>query len=83
MQDAEDQGTYIIFHLISRRGLHANAEVKCSPGDPCNPCMASAVKGSERKVLSFCYCIRARFSEVDIFKHGMCSLMPCTVVDAV
>ncbi|KAK4097434.1 hypothetical protein N658DRAFT_290968 [Parathielavia hyrcaniae] len=32
------------------------------------PCLQSAVRGSERKVLSFCYCVRTRFADVNIFE---------------
>ena len=41
--------------------------LKCSLENPCQPCLQSAVKGSERKVLSFCYCVRTRFADVNIF----------------
>lgn len=40
---------------------------QCSLENPCQPCLQSAVKGSERKVLSFCYCVRTRFADVNIF----------------
>ncbi|KAK3382064.1 hypothetical protein B0T24DRAFT_509 [Lasiosphaeria ovina] len=42
-------------------------KIQCSNGNPCQPCLRSAVKGVERKVLSFCYCVRTRFSDVNIF----------------
>ena len=35
--------------------------------NPCLPCLSSAAKGSERKVLSFCYCVRTRYVDVNIF----------------
>ncbi|KAL2133264.1 hypothetical protein VTI74DRAFT_2607 [Chaetomium olivicolor] len=42
-------------------------KIQCSLENPCQPCLQSAVKGSERKVLSFCYCVRTRFADVNIF----------------
>ncbi|SPQ17606.1 38fae7fe-1683-4242-9269-88f145d6e98a [Thermothielavioides terrestris] len=43
-------------------------KIQCSLGNPCQPCLQSAVRGSERKVLSFCYCVRTRFADVNIFR---------------
>ncbi|KAL2270717.1 hypothetical protein VTJ83DRAFT_88 [Remersonia thermophila] len=40
---------------------------KCSLDNPCQPCLPSAVRGFERKVLSFCCCVRTRFADVNIF----------------
>ncbi|KAJ9144239.1 hypothetical protein NKR23_g6108 [Pleurostoma richardsiae] len=45
------------------------SKVKCSPEDPCGPCLSSAIKGNERKVLSFCYCVRTQIADVNIFQH--------------
>ncbi|KAK4041849.1 hypothetical protein C8A01DRAFT_14488 [Parachaetomium inaequale] len=42
-------------------------KIQCSLDNPCQPCLQSAVRGSERKVLSFCYCVRTRFADVNIF----------------
>ena len=42
-------------------------KIQCSRDNPCKPCLSSAVRGYERKVLSFCYCVRTRFADVDIF----------------
>ncbi|KAK3309352.1 uncharacterized protein B0T15DRAFT_481087 [Chaetomium strumarium] len=42
-------------------------KIQCSVDNPCQPCLQSAVKGFERKVLSFCYCVRTRFADVNIF----------------
>ncbi|KAK3299742.1 uncharacterized protein B0H64DRAFT_379054 [Chaetomium fimeti] len=42
-------------------------KIQCSLENPCQPCLQSAIKGSERKVLSFCYCVRTRFADVNIF----------------
>ncbi|KAK4248995.1 hypothetical protein C7999DRAFT_39848 [Corynascus novoguineensis] len=42
-------------------------KIPCSLGNPCQACLQSAVKGAERKVLSFCYCVRTRFADVNIF----------------
>ncbi|OAA57118.1 hypothetical protein SPI_07499 [Niveomyces insectorum RCEF 264] len=42
-------------------------KIQCSKDSPCKPCLSSAVRGYERKVLSFCYCVRTRFVDVDIF----------------
>lgn len=47
--------------------MAANLSLQCSLENPCQPCLQSAVKGSERKVLSFCYCVRTRFADVNIF----------------
>ncbi len=41
--------------------------------NPCKPCLSSAVRGYERKVLSYCYCVRTRFVDVDIFHSSMLS----------
>ncbi|CAK7267959.1 hypothetical protein SEPCBS119000_002813 [Sporothrix epigloea] len=46
------------------------AASQCSKENPCKPCLSSAVRGYERKVLSFCYCVRTRFTDVDIFHLG-------------
>ncbi len=40
---------------------------QCSKENPCTPCLSSAAKGFERKVLSFCYCVRTRYVDVNIF----------------
>lgn len=45
-------------------------KIQCSRDNPCKPCLSSAVRGYERKVLSFCYCVRTRFADVDIFSSG-------------
>ncbi|KAK3393909.1 hypothetical protein B0H63DRAFT_30521 [Podospora didyma] len=45
-------------------------KIQCSNQNPCQPCLQSAVKGSERKVLSFCYCVRTRFADVNIFQSA-------------
>ncbi|KAK3937501.1 hypothetical protein QBC46DRAFT_267354 [Diplogelasinospora grovesii] len=45
-------------------------KIQCSKDNPCQSCLSSAVKGSERKVLSFCYCVRTRFADVNIFHKG-------------
>ncbi|KAK3335122.1 hypothetical protein B0T19DRAFT_436012 [Cercophora scortea] len=45
-------------------------KIQCSNEDPCQSCLQSAVKGHERKVLSFCYCVRTRFSDVNIFQSA-------------
>ncbi|KAH6853108.1 hypothetical protein B0I37DRAFT_358560 [Chaetomium sp. MPI-CAGE-AT-0009] len=42
-------------------------KIQCSLENPCQPCLQSAIRGSERKVLSFCYCVRTRFADVNIF----------------
>ncbi|KAK0631255.1 hypothetical protein B0T14DRAFT_559073 [Immersiella caudata] len=42
-------------------------KIQCSNEDPCQTCLHSAVKGSERRVLSFCYCVRTRFADVNIY----------------
>ncbi|KAL2195546.1 hypothetical protein P885DRAFT_40208 [Corynascus similis CBS 632.67] len=42
-------------------------KIPCSLENPCQACLQSAVKGAERKVLSFCYCVRTRFADVNIF----------------
>ncbi|GAB1309837.1 Zn(2)-C6 fungal-type domain-containing protein [Madurella fahalii] len=42
-------------------------KIQCSAENPCQPCLQSAVRGYERKVLSFCYCVRTRFADVNIF----------------
>ncbi|KAK3987660.1 hypothetical protein QBC44DRAFT_294605 [Cladorrhinum sp. PSN332] len=42
-------------------------KIECSLQNPCEACLSSAVKKSERKVLSFSYCVRTRFSDVNIF----------------
>ncbi|KAL1837896.1 hypothetical protein VTJ49DRAFT_3282 [Mycothermus thermophilus] len=42
-------------------------KIQCSLDNPCQPCLQSAVRGFERKVLSFCYCVRTRFADVNIF----------------
>ncbi|KAK3364684.1 hypothetical protein B0T25DRAFT_576893 [Lasiosphaeria hispida] len=42
-------------------------KIQCSNENPCQSCLQSAVRGSERKVLSFCYCVRTRFADVNIF----------------
>ncbi|TPX14579.1 uncharacterized protein E0L32_005271 [Thyridium curvatum] len=41
---------------------------QCSKDSPCAPCLSSAVKGFERRVLSFCYCVRTKFVDVNIFQ---------------
>jgi len=51
----------------------ADSKPKCSLDNPCQPCLQSAVKGSERKVLSFCYCVRTRFADVNIFESSSSS----------
>ncbi|KAK4152673.1 hypothetical protein C8A00DRAFT_44275 [Chaetomidium leptoderma] len=48
-------------------------KIQCSLDNPCQPCLQSAVKGSERKVLSFCYCVRTRFGDVNIFQFDSSS----------
>lgn len=48
----------------------AKPRSQCSLENPCQPCLQSALRGSERKVLSFCYCVRTRFADVNIF--GAC-----------
>ncbi|CAK7229112.1 hypothetical protein SCUCBS95973_007110 [Sporothrix curviconia] len=45
-------------------------KIQCSKENPCKPCLSSAVRGYERKVLSFCYCVRTRFTDVDIFHRS-------------
>ncbi|KJR80286.1 uncharacterized protein SPSK_05097 [Sporothrix schenckii 1099-18] len=45
-------------------------KIQCSRENPCKPCLSSAVRGYERKVLSFCYCVRTRFVDVDIFQRS-------------
>lgn len=45
-------------------------KIQCSKENPCKPCLSSAVRGYERKVLSFCYCVRTRFVDVDIFQRS-------------
>ncbi|KAK4444792.1 hypothetical protein QBC34DRAFT_414644 [Podospora aff. communis PSN243] len=42
-------------------------KIQCSNEDPCQTCLQSAVKGTERRVLSFCYCVRTRFADVNIY----------------
>ncbi|KAK4234247.1 hypothetical protein C8A03DRAFT_47373 [Achaetomium macrosporum] len=42
-------------------------KIQCSVENPFQPCLQSAIKGIERKVLSFCYCVRTRFADVNIF----------------
>ncbi|KAK0668191.1 hypothetical protein QBC41DRAFT_126887 [Cercophora samala] len=43
-------------------------KIECSLENPCQACLSSALKGTERKVLSWSYCIRTRFVDVDIFQ---------------
>ncbi|KAK4202896.1 hypothetical protein QBC40DRAFT_220200 [Triangularia verruculosa] len=43
-------------------------KIECSLENPCQACLSSALKGTERKVLSWSYCIRTRFADVDIFQ---------------
>nr|CDP22309.1 Putative protein of unknown function [Podospora anserina S mat+] len=43
-------------------------KIECSLENPCQACLTSALKGTERKVLSWSYCIRTRFVDVDIFQ---------------
>lgn len=43
--------------------------IACSKENPCQACLTSASQGSERKVLSFCYCVRTRFADVNIFAN--------------
>ncbi|KAK1752773.1 hypothetical protein QBC47DRAFT_424864 [Echria macrotheca] len=45
-------------------------KIQCSNNNPCQPCLQSALRGSERKVLSFCYCVRTRFADVNIFESA-------------
>ncbi|KAK0719167.1 hypothetical protein B0H67DRAFT_485823 [Lasiosphaeris hirsuta] len=45
-------------------------KIQCSNENPCQSCLQSAVRGSERKVLSFCYCVRTRFADVNIFSSA-------------
>lgn len=49
------------------RTRRAPLTCQCSNDNPCQSCLQSALKGAERKVLSFCYCVRTRFSDVNIF----------------
>ncbi|KAK4187922.1 hypothetical protein QBC35DRAFT_497666 [Podospora australis] len=42
-------------------------KIECSLENPCQACLQSAVRGTERKVLSFSYCVRTRFADVNIF----------------
>ena len=57
-------------------------KIQCSKENPCKPCLSSAVRGYERKVLSFCYCVRTRFVDVDIFQRSKPRL-PCLHFDFV
>ncbi|KAK4129838.1 hypothetical protein N657DRAFT_640503 [Parathielavia appendiculata] len=45
-------------------------KIQCSLDNPCQPCLQSAVRGFERKVLSFGYCVRTRFADVNIFESS-------------
>lgn len=45
--------------------------IECSLESPCKPCLSSALKGFERRVLSFTYCIHTRYAEVNIFEGSL------------
>ncbi|KAM7205732.1 hypothetical protein V8F20_002965 [Naviculisporaceae sp. PSN 640] len=49
--------------------------IRCSQDNPCKSCLESALRGQERKVLSFCYCIRSRYSDVNIFYSDQIAVM--------
>ncbi|KAK4231655.1 hypothetical protein QBC38DRAFT_201063 [Podospora fimiseda] len=43
-------------------------KIECSIQNPCEACFSSAVNSNrQRKVLSFSYCVRTRFADVNIF----------------
>ncbi|KAL2150924.1 hypothetical protein VTH82DRAFT_6022 [Thermothelomyces myriococcoides] len=43
-------------------------KLPCSLENPCQACLQSAVEGAERKALSFRFCVRTRFADVNIFE---------------
>ncbi|KAK0658011.1 hypothetical protein B0T16DRAFT_386447 [Cercophora newfieldiana] len=66
LSDSEKQRV----HQVRRRRACLRCrmlKIQCSNEDPCQTCLQSAVKGSERRVLSFCYCVRTRFADINIF----------------
>ncbi|KAM7215413.1 hypothetical protein V8F06_009173 [Rhypophila decipiens] len=56
--------------------------IRCSQDNPCKSCLESALRGSERKVLSFCYCIRSRYSDVNIFYSDQIAVMQIETLSA-
>ncbi|KAK3389919.1 hypothetical protein B0H63DRAFT_556995 [Podospora didyma] len=59
---------------VRRRGACLRCrllKITCSGDDPCKTCLDLASKKQENKVLSFTFCVRTKFGDVDIFAQGI------------